>query len=84
MTVLNPTPELIAAARKADGRDWTFDHNGPIELETNHILAVLVHVGYIRPHFVTPDAQIAGQDDYWALTDTGRAWLAEHDQEHTR
>lgn len=82
MTIdLRPTPDLIATARRAAGRDWTVDHRGPIELQTNPHLAQLVAARYVELRYVDPDAQLRGQDDYWHLTDTGRQWLADHDKE---
>ncbi len=78
MTSLEPTPELLAAARRCIARGWTFGPEGCIELATNPHLAALHTAGYVRPVFVTADQQIAGRDDYYRLTDEGEAWYAQH------
>lgn len=76
MPDLEPTPDLLATARRANGRDWTVGPEGAIEMETNQALAQLVGVGYVRMHFT---AAYKRADDYWTLTEAGRVWLAEHD-----
>ncbi len=80
MAGLEPTPELIATAWRCAGRRWTFDHRGPVEIDTDPQLAKLVAAGYIRPHFVSATQQVDGRDDHYRLTDEGVAWLAEHDR----
>jgi hypothetical protein len=80
MADLESTPELLAAARRCIGRGWTFGPEGCIALTTDPQLAALHAAGYVRPHFVSAGQQIAGQDDYYALTDEGMAWYAEHDK----
>jgi hypothetical protein len=80
MVDLEPTPELIAAARRCVGRRWTFGPEGCIELATNPHLAALHGAGYVRPHFVSAGQQITGRDDYYRLTDEGMAWFADHDR----
>ncbi len=77
---LEPTPELLAAARRCAARGWTFGPEGCIELERNPHLAALHAAGYVRPHFVSATQQTAGQDDYYRLTGEGMAWLAAHDK----
>lgn len=72
---LEPTPERIAAAKRASGRDWTFGPEGTVAIITNPVLADMVDAGLIQPRFVSPQAQIGGQDDYYRLTEAGRAWL---------
>lgn len=79
-----PTPERIAAAKRAAGRDWTFGPEGTVEIDHNGVLRVMVAAGLITPHFVTPSAQIRGQDDYYRLTEAGQQWLASADNEETR
>lgn len=69
----DPTPDLIATARRAAGRDWTVGPEGAIEVQTNPDLAALVTAGLVRLHY-TAAHRLA--DDYWALTDAGRDWLA--------
>ncbi len=78
MAALDPTPELLAVARRAGTRKWTVGPEGAIEITTNPHLATLVGKGLVRLHY-TPAFALA--DDYWTLTDAGRAWLAEHDKE---
>ena len=82
--MLEPTPERIAAARRASGRDWTFGPEGTVEIDHNGVLRVMAGAGLITPHFVTPTAQINGQDDYYRLTEAGREWLSRAEQEPTR
>jgi hypothetical protein len=72
---LTPTPELIAAARRCAARTWTVGPEGPFSPTDPH-LRQLVDAGLARLYF-TPAYRLA--DDYWALTDAGVAWLAEHD-----
>ena len=73
--MLDHTPERLAAARRASGRDWTFGPEGAVAITTDPVLAEMVTAGLIKPHFVGPQQQIAGQDDYYRLTDAGQAWL---------
>lgn len=80
MADLEPTPDLIATARRAATGTWTFDHRGPVEITTDPNLAQLVAAGYVKPHYISAGQQIAGRDDYYRLTDEGMAWYAEHDQ----
>ncbi len=80
MADLDPTPELLDAARRCTGRGWTFGPEGVTALVTNPHLAALHAAGYVRPHFVTAAQQAAGRDDYYRLTDEGEAWYAEHGQ----
>lgn len=84
MTALEPTPERIAAAKAASGRDWTFGPEGTAEIDRNPILAEMVAAGLISPRFVSPTAQISGADDHYRLTPAGEAWLAQHAQENDR
>lgn len=70
----------LAAARRAAGREWTFGPEGPLELGTHPFLGDMVMAGLIKPHYVTPEQQIAGQDDYYRLTEAGEWWLAEHQE----
>lgn len=78
MADLQPTPERIAAARRAAGREWTFGPEGTVELTTNPVLASLHLSGLIAPQFVSSLAQLNGGSDYYRLTDAGRKWLAEN------
>jgi hypothetical protein len=70
------TTEHIAAARRAAGREWTFGPEGAVEIERNPILGEMVGAGLIKPHYVSPHRQLAGQDDYYRLTEAGEEWLA--------
>ena len=78
--MLDPTPRRVAAARRASGRDWTFGPEGTIEVSTHPILEEMVGAGLIKPHYVTPEQQIAGQDDCYRLTEAGERWLAENEE----
>ncbi|GIM88781.1 hypothetical protein [Paractinoplanes toevensis] len=80
MTALEPTPERIAYARKAQSRTWTFGPEGAGEILADDVLGGMVVNGLIAPHFVTPTQQIAGQDDYYRLTEAGEKWLAENEE----
>jgi hypothetical protein len=75
---LTPTPELVATARRAAGRDWTVGPEGAAAMSTDPHLAQLVTAGLVRMVF-TPAHRLA--DDYWTLTDAGRTWLADHDNQ---
>jgi hypothetical protein len=81
MNDVYPTPEHLDAARRASGRDWTFGPEGAIEIDHNGALRVMVGAGLIQPHYVTPQQQIAGQRDYYRLTEAGERWLAEHEED---
>jgi hypothetical protein len=78
MTDIVPTPERIEAAQRASGRNWTFGPEGAVLVATNPVLGEMVVAGLIRPHYVTPQKQINGQDDYYRLTEAGKRWLAQH------
>jgi DNA-binding PadR family transcriptional regulator len=75
---LEATSERIAAAQRARGRDWTFGPEGTVAIATDPVLGEMVGAGLIAPHFVSPDQQINGQDDYYRLTEGGEKWLAEN------
>ena len=75
---LEATPERIAAARRARGRDWTFGPEGTVLVTSDPVLGEMVAAGLIKPYFVSPEQQIGGQDDYYRLTDAGEQWLAEN------
>lgn len=78
---LEPTTDRITAAKRASGREWTFGPEGAVEVDTDPALADMVTSGLITPHFVSPQAQIGGQDDYYRLTEVGREWLAAAERE---
>lgn len=70
-----PTPELIAAARRVASRTWTVAENEP-GYPTDRHLAALFDAGLVFLHY--PPTRL--QDDRWALTLAGKVWLAEHDR----
>lgn len=84
MTVLEPTPERVAAARKANGRGWTFGPEGAVLVSLDPVLGEMVAAGLIGLKFVTPQAQLDGQDDHYRLTASGEEWLARAEQESKR
>lgn len=77
---LEPTPDLLAAARRAAGTGWIVGPRGSAEACTDPALALLVQAGYVRIHYVSAADQMRGRDDYWSLTTDGRAWLADQDR----
>jgi hypothetical protein len=79
MTDVCPTPERLDAARRASGRSWTFGPEGAVAILSSPVLADMVGAGLIGPHYVSPQRQIAGQDDYYRLTEAGEKWLAENE-----
>lgn len=80
---LQPTPERIAAARRAANRLWTFGPEGTAEITTNSVLAEMVGAGLIKPHFVSAAAQLRGFDDHYRLTPGGEQWLDWAEQQGT-
>lgn len=81
MTALEPTPERIAVARRAQGRDWTFGPEGAGEIMRDEALGDMVVAGLVSPHFITATQQINGGSDHYRLTDRGEQWLAEHEEQ---
>ncbi len=47
-----------------------------MDLRTDPVLAEMALFGLIHPHYISPEQQIDGRDDYYRLTDAGREWLA--------
>lgn len=78
MTALEATPERIATAKRARGRDWTFGPEGAVLVTDDPILGEMVSAVLIAARFVSPEQQINGQDDYYRLTEAGEKWLAEN------
>ena len=76
MPDLEPTPELIAVARRVATREWTVgaEENafGP-DMDPN--LRQLTDASYVMLYF--PPTRL--RDNYWTLTPAGQEWLAEHD-----
>lgn len=72
MSSLEPTPELIAAARRVATRTWTVAENES-GYPTDPHLAQLVDVGYAVLYYPAT----RHRPDYWTLTTTGRQWLAD-------
>ncbi|MER7280532.1 hypothetical protein ABT369_39445 [Dactylosporangium sp. NPDC000244] len=73
---LEPTPELLACARRVATREWTL---GPDDsaYPDDPALRKLVDASYATVYY--PPTRL--RDDYWTLTTSGRAWLAEHGPE---
>jgi hypothetical protein len=71
---LEPTPELLAVAQRVATREWTVapDEDAFTGMDPN--LRTLVDVGYVELHL--PPTRL--RDDYWTLTEAGRAWLDEY------
>ena len=74
--MIEPTPELLATARRVATREWTVaaeaDAYGP---DMDQHLRQLTEAGMVALYF--PPTRL--RDDYWTLTTTGRKWLAKHD-----
>lgn len=84
MITLEPTGERIAAAKRAQSREWTFGPEGAGEILRDDTLGEMVAAGLIEARFVTPTQQINGRSDYLGLTVRGEEWLARAEQESTR
>lgn len=82
--MLEPTPERIAAGKRAQSREWTFGPEGAGEILRNPVLGDMVTAGLIEPRFITPTQQLAGRSDYLGLTVRGEEWLARAEQESQR
>lgn len=76
MTALEPTPARVAAAKRAQSKEWTFGPEGAGEILRDETLGEMVAAGLIEPRFVTPTQQINGRSDYLGLTVCGEEWLA--------
>lgn len=81
ITPLEPTPELLAAARRIASREWTLGPNDSYDPGADPQLYLLSLYRLVCLHFPTPADLLAGGSDRWALTTKGRDWLAEHDPE---
>jgi hypothetical protein len=73
---LEPTEARVQVALRAESRMWTFGPKGPVEIETDPVLAEMVGAGLITPHYVSSRQQAEGRDDLYVLTEAGRLWLA--------
>jgi hypothetical protein len=73
MPRLEPTPELIATARRVATRTWTVGPEGAAGMLHDGHLEQLVIAGLAVLHY-TPAHQM--RDDYWRLTPAGEQWLA--------
>jgi hypothetical protein len=73
---LEPTEARVQVALRAESRMWAFGPEGPIEIETDPVLAEMVGAGLITPHYVAASRHV-DRDDYFTLTEAGRAWLAD-------
>lgn len=82
ITPLEPTPELLAAARRIAARQWTLGPDDSYAPSADPHLHRLWEHRHVTVHFANPSWQQGGTDeDRWTLTEAGRAWLAEHDPE---
>jgi hypothetical protein len=73
VTALEPTPALLATARRVATRKWTVAEYEP-GYPTDWHLAQLFDAGLVILHY--PPTRL--RDDHWALTPAGRDWLAQH------
>lgn len=79
MASLEPTPERLAAARRCAERNILVGPEGASPYyDANPELLTLCSYGLAVLHF-TPAHQRT--DDYFTLTDAGRAWLDQHSKE---
>lgn len=81
MAFLEPTPDLIAAARRIRDTCVEADHQEPPAKDPP--IHALHAAGLVRWHQAAPIRRPDGQmpPDRWVLTDQGRAWLADIDIE---
>jgi len=79
--MLEPTPERIAAARRAQSKQWSFGPKAAGEILRDPVLGEMVAHGLIAPRFVTPAQQVAGRCDFLGLTLRGEQWLTDADGE---
>jgi hypothetical protein len=70
MSTLEPTPELLAAARRVQTGTWTVAENEP-GYPTDPYLAQLFDAGLVLLHY--PPTRL--RPDYWRLTQDGERWL---------
>lgn len=76
MTDLEPTPELLATARRVATNGWTVGadedaYGADMDPHLRQLVDASLAILYYPPTRL--------RDDYWALTLDGRVWLAEHD-----
>lgn len=84
ITPLEPTPELLAAARRIAAREWTLGPNDSYDPGVEPHLYLLSLHRLVALHFASPSRQQEGTDeDRWTLTAAGREWLAKHDVKET-
>jgi len=81
ITPLEPTPELLAAARRIAARQWMLGPNDSYDPGADPHLYLLSLHRLVELYFATPEALIAGGSDRWTLTTKGRKWLAQHTTE---
>lgn len=84
MADLNPTPDLIAIARRIRDTRVEADHDEPPAKDP--LIEQLRRAGLVR-WAQAPAIRLAPGEprpvDCWRLTDVGRAWLGEHDTTET-
>ncbi len=79
MTELQPTPELLAVARRVAARDWVLGPNASYAPSADPHLYRLWEARLVTVHYALPSRQQDGTDeDRWTLTAAGREWLARH------
>lgn len=78
ITPLEPTPELLACARRVATRDWVVAEDEVIDMDAP--IGALVTAGYAVIYY--PPTRL--RPDYWTLTTSGREWLAQHDTKESK
>jgi hypothetical protein len=73
--LLDPTPELLATARRVATREWTVGPEESAFTDMDPSLRQLVDAGY-AVLYMPPASRL--RDDYWTLTWLGEQWLDEH------
>lgn len=82
MTPPQPTPALLVVARRVAAHRWTLGPNDDYSPTANPNLNLLHEYGFVYVRFAANHLrQDVADEDRWALTLTGRDWLAEHDTE---
>lgn len=66
-----PTPELVAVAKRVATREWTVAPDDPVYPIADPNLALLVGEGLATLHYPPTRERL----DHWTLTCAGRAWL---------
>ncbi|MGK5682422.1 hypothetical protein [Actinoplanes sp. URMC 104] len=72
MGELEPTPERIAAARRAASREWTVEHDENAYATCGPAMTDLINAGLALLYMPPTRLRL----DYWTLTPRGFEWLA--------